>query len=269
VSETLQALVQYGYALVAAFVLAEQVGLPVPAVPVLLSVGALAGSGRLSFLLALGVALAASLVPDLIWYELGRRRGNRVLRHLCRISLEPDSCVRRTQDLFTRQGRKTLLFAKFLPGLSTVAPPLAGMVGIGRSQFIALDMAAAVLWAGTWMGLGYVFSDALEVVAAWASRLGNWIGVVIVAAFGTYALVKYIQRRRFLRELRIARIGPDELKVRLESRDDTFAIIDTRSLLDVTAVPQAIPGAVWIAAEDIARRQQELPRGREIILYCS
>jgi len=119
------------------------------------------------------------------------------------------------------------------------------------------------------MGLGYVFSDALEVVAAWASRLGNWIGVVIVAAFGTYALVKYVQRRRFLRELRIARIGPDELKVRLESRDDTFAIIDTRSLLDVIAVPQAIPGAVWIAAEDIARRQQELPRGREIILYCS
>jgi membrane protein DedA with SNARE-associated domain len=268
-NDTLQALVQYGYALVGAFVLAEQIGLPVPAVPVLLGVGALAGSGRLSLLVALGAALVASLVPDLIWYELGRRRGNRVLRHLCRISLEPDSCVRRTEDLFMRQGRKTLLFAKFLPGLSTVAPPLAGMVGIARHQFIVLDIAAAVLWAGTWMGLGYIFSDALEVVAAWASRLGNWIGVIVVAAFGTYVLVKFIQRRRFLRDLRIARIGPEELKVRLESGDDTFAVIDTRSLLDVTATPQAIPGAVWIAAEDIARRQHELPRGREIILYCS
>ena len=268
-SDTPQALVQYGYALLAAFVLAEQVGLPVPAVPVLLGVGALAGAGHLSLFVGLGAALAASLVPDLMWYELGRRRGNRVLRHLCRISLEPDSCVRRTEDLFMRQGRKTLLFAKFLPGLSTVAPPLAGMVGIARPQFIALDIAAAFLWAGTWMGLGYVFSDALEVVAAWASRLGSWIGVIVVAAFATYALVKFIQRRRFLRELRIARISPEELKIRLESGDDTFAIIDTRSLLDVTAVPHAIPGAIWIAAEDIDRRRAELPRDRDIVLYCS
>ncbi len=268
-SDTLQALVQYGYALLAAFVLAEQVGLPVPAVPILLGVGALAGAGHLSFLVGLGAALAASLLPDLIWYELGRRRGNRVLRRLCQISLEPDSCVRRTEDLFMRQGRKALLFAKFLPGFSTVAPPLAGMVRIGRPQFIVLDMAAAVLWAGTWMGLGYVFSDALEVVAKWASRLGNWIGVIVVVAFGTYVLVKFIQRRRFLRDLRIARIGPEELRARLESGDDTFAVIDTRSLLEVTATPHTIPGAVWIAAEDIARRQHELPRGREIILYCS
>src|SRR4029453_6424190 len=153
-NDTLQALVQYGYALVGAFVLAEQIGLPVPAVPVLLGVGALAGWGRLCLLSPRGARLGPSLVADLIWYELGRRRGNRVLRHLCRISLEPDSCVRRTEDLFVRQGRKTLLFAKFLPGLSTVAPPLAGMVGIARPQFIALDIAAAVLWAGTWMGLG-------------------------------------------------------------------------------------------------------------------
>jgi membrane protein DedA with SNARE-associated domain len=269
VSDTSHVLVQYGYALLAAFVLAEQVGLPVPAVPVLLGVGALAGAGRMSFALALGAALATSLVPDLVWYELGRRRGNRVLRRLCQISLEPDSCVRRTEDLFMRQGRKTLLFAKFLPGLSTVAPPLAGMVGIARPQFIALDIGAAVLWAGTWMGLGYVFSGALEVVAKWASRLGNWIGVIAVAALGAYILVKFIQRRRFLRSLRIARITPDELKVRLQNGDETLAIIDTRSLLDVNATPRAIPGAVWIAAEDIARRQHELPRDREIILYCS
>ena len=268
-NDVVQGLLQYGYVLLFAFVLAEQAGLPVPAVPILLSVGALAGAGRMSLAVALGAALAASLPPDLVWYELGRRRGRRVLALLCRISLEPDSCVRRTENLFMERGRKALLVAKFLPGFSTVAPPLAGMVGIVRSQFIALDIAATVLWAGTWMSLGYVFSDALEVVATHAARLGNSLGVGVGAALAGYVLFKFIRRRRFIRSLRIARIAPEELKRLLDSSDDTFAIVDTRSLLDVTAVPYAIPGAIWIAAEDIERRQRELPRDREIVLYCS
>jgi membrane protein DedA with SNARE-associated domain len=268
-NDTLQSLAQYGYLLLFAFVLAEQIGVPIPAVPVLLGVGALTGAGRMSLPLAFGVALLASLPPDLFWYELGRRRGHRVLRHLCRISLEPDSCVRRTEDMFVRQGRKTVVIAKFFPGLSMVAPPLAGMVGIGRSQFIALDTAAAILWAGTWMGLGYLFSDALELVAARAARLGNWGLVLVGAAFGSYVVIKFIQRRRFIRNLRIARITPDELKRRLDASEGTFAIIDTRSVLDVNAVPHAIPGAMWIAAEDLERRRHELPRDCEIVLYCS
>lgn len=269
VNDTVHLLLQYGYVLLFAFVLAEQVGLPVPAVPVLLGVGALAGAGHMSLVFAFGVALAASLPADLVWYELGRRRGARVLGVLCRISLEPDSCVRRTENLFMQRGRKALLIAKFFPGLSTIAPPLAGMVGIARSQFIALDTTATILWAGTWMSLGYIFSNALERVAAHAGRLGNWIGVVVAATLGGYILLKFVQRRRFLRSLRIARIAPEELKRRLDRGDSTFAIVDTRSPLDVTAVPYAIPGALWIAAEDIEQRQRELPRDREIVLYCS
>ncbi len=268
-SETVQALVQYGYLLLFGFVLAEQVGLPVPAVPALLGVGALAGAGHTSLTLALVVVVVASLPADLVWYELGRRRGNRVLALLCRISLEPDSCVRRTENLFLQRGRKALLIAKFLPGFSTVAPPLAGMVGIARWQFIGLDTGAAILWAGTWMGLGYIFSNALELVAVWAAHLGGWILLVIAAALTGYIALKYIQRRQVLRGLRIARITPEELKGRLDSGDDTFAIVDTRSALDVTAAPYTIQGAMWIAAEEIEQRQQELPRDREIVLYCS
>jgi membrane protein DedA with SNARE-associated domain len=268
-TDTLQALVQYGYVLLFAFVLAEQVGLPVPAVPALLGVGALAGGGHMSLTLAFAVVVAASLPPDLVWYELGRRRGNRVLALLCRISLEPDSCVRRTENLFIQRGRKALLIAKFLPGFSTVAPPLAGMVGIPRWQFIVLDIAAAMLWAGTWMGLGYIFSNALELVASWAARLGSSILLVIALALAGYIGLKFVQRRRFLRSLRIARITPEELKRRLDSGDESFAIVDTRSLLDVNAAPYVIQGATWIAAEDIERRQGELPRDREIVLYCS
>jgi len=264
-----ESLVQYGYVLLAAFVLAEQIGLPVPAVPILLGVGALIGVGRMSLPLAFAAAIAASLPPDIVWYELGRRRGARVLALLCRISLEPDSCVRRTENLFMQRGRGALLFAKFFPGLSTVAPPLAGMVGIARTQFILLDTAAAILWAGTWIALGYVFSDALELVAAQAARLGNWLGLIVALALAAYVAFKFIQRRRFLRSLRIARITPDELKRRLELGDEALTIVDTRSVLDVTAEPYAIPGALWIPAEEFERREAELPRGREIVLYCT
>jgi membrane protein DedA with SNARE-associated domain len=218
---------------------------------------------------ALGAALAASLPADVVWYELGRRRGARVLAVLCRISLEPDSCVRRTENLFMRRGRAALLVAKFFPGLSTVAPPLAGMVGVARWQFIALDVAAAVLWAGAWMSLGYVFSDALDLVASSASRLGNSVLVLVGTALAVYIVVKFVQRQRFLRGLRIARITAEELRRRLELADETLAVVDTRSALDVEATPYGVPGALWIPAEEIERRHAEVPRGREIVLYCS
>ena len=268
-NDALQVLVQYGYLVLFAFVLAEQIGLPVPAVPALLGVGALAGAGRMSLVLALGAVLAASLPPDLVWYELGRRRGARVLGLLCRISLEPDSCVRRAENLFVQNGRKTLLVAKFVPGLSTVAPPLAGMAGIGRGQFIALDGLAAILWSGAWVGVGYVFSDALERVAAQAARLGHYAILIIGAALASYIAFKFIQRQRFLRSLRIARITPDELKRRLDAGDGNLVVIDTRSALEVDTAPYAIRGAMWIAAEEIDRRHLEVPRDREIVLYCT
>ena len=162
------------YLVLFAFVLAEQIGLPVPAVPLLLGVGAFAGTGRMSVLAGLATALVASLPPDVVWYELGRARGKRVLDVICRVSLEPDSCVRRTENLFLRRGRWALLVAKFLPGLSTIAPPLAGIVGLGRAPFLLLDTMGALLWAGAWIALGYVSSSALTPLLALAGRLGHW-----------------------------------------------------------------------------------------------
>jgi membrane protein DedA with SNARE-associated domain len=269
VNETLQTLLTHGYAVLFAIVLVEQVGLPIPAVPVLLGVGALAGLSEMSLTAGLAVALVASLLPDLVWYELGRRRGGRVLGLLCRISLEPDSCVRRTEGLFVRRGWTALVVAKFLPGLSTLAPPLAGIVGISRLQFIALDGLGAVVWAGAWMGLGYIFSDALALIAASAGRLGNHVLALAVTALALYVLVKYVQRRRFYRSLRIARITPDEVKGRLDAGDGDLIVIDTRSPLEVQGTPYAIPGALWIPADDIDRRRDELPAGAEIVLYCT
>jgi membrane protein DedA with SNARE-associated domain len=179
-NDLLQFLLQYGYLILFVFVAAEQIGLPIPAVPVLLGVGALAGSGRMSVGLALGVALAASLPADLVWYELGRRRGGGVLGFLCRLSLEPDSCKRATENLFMRRGSGALLIAKFFPGLSTLAPPLAGIVAIARPRFLLLDTLGALIWAGAWLGLGYAFRDALDTVLVMAARAGN--GAFAVAA---------------------------------------------------------------------------------------
>lgn len=265
----IQTLLRHGYTILFALVLAEQVGLPIPSVPVLLGVGTLIGTGRMSLALALVVALAASLPPDVAWYELGRRRGGRVLGILCRISLEPDSCVRRTENLFMRQGARALLVAKFLPGLSTMAPPLAGIVGIGRFRFLLLDSLGALIWAGSWIGLGYVSRAGIEMVAAKAERFGTWFMVLIGALLAAYILVKYVQRRRLFHSLRMARITPEELKRRLDAGDGDLVIIDTRSPLDVDAAPHTIPRAMWIPAEEIDRRSAEIPSDRDVVVYCS
>jgi membrane protein DedA with SNARE-associated domain len=268
-ADGIEILVAHGYAMLFGFVLAEQIGVPIPAVPALLTVGALSATGRMSLVLAFAAVLGASLPADLAWYELGRRRGRSVLGLVCRISLEPDSCVRRTENLFTRSGRKALLIAKFFPGLSAIASPLAGMIGVGRGAFIALDSAGAILWSGTWMALGYVFSDALALVASIASDLGHYVFLVAGAALASYVGLKFVQRHRLLRSLRMARITPDELKRRLEAGDENLVVIDTRAVLDVHSEPYTIRGARWIAAEEIERRHQEIPRDREIVLYCT
>src|SRR5262245_35610723 len=213
-AESLRLLGRYSTMILPIRVIAEQVGVPLPAVPALLGIGALAAKGAASIPLAVCAIIAVALPVDLIWHELGRRRGARALSSLCRLSLEPDSCVRRTENLFVRFGVRAMLVAKFVPGLTTVMPPLSGVFGVPRLMFAAYEVAGVCLWAGFWAGLGYVFSDTVEMVAVRASRLGRALAVVIVAALAAYVLLKYIRRRLFLRQLRIARIAPEDLKRR-------------------------------------------------------
>ncbi len=267
-SGTIHFLVRYGYVVLFVWVLAEQVGLPIPAVPLLFAAGALGGSGRLNFGLAIGVALLASLLSDVTWYEIGRRRGSRVLQLLCRISLEPDSCVRRTEEVFARHGARSLLVAKFIPGLSTAAPPLAGIFHMRLSRFLLFDGLGALIWAGAFAGLGYLFSDQLERIAAYALRLGGSLAVMLAGCLAGYIVWKYAQRLRFLRRLRIARITPQELRRKLDAGEDVV-IVDLRHSLDFEADPSTIPGAVRLPPEEVERRHQEIPRDRDIVLYCT
>ncbi|HET8564383.1 MAG TPA: VTT domain-containing protein [Candidatus Binatia bacterium] len=266
--EAIQFLIRHGYALLFAWVLLEQIGLPVPAIPLLLAAGVLAGSGRMDLALAVGLAVIAALLADLFWYYLGRYRGSRVLKLLCRVSLEPDSCVRRTEDVFARHGARSLLVAKFVPGLNTAAPPLAGIFRMPVSRFMLFDGLGAFLWVATFTGLGYMLSDQLEPIAAYSLRWGSWLVVALVGSLAAYILWKYVQRQRFLRRRRIARITPKELMERLTAGDEVM-IVDLRQPLDVEALPYMIPGSLRMAMEELEKRHQEIPRDRDIVLYCS
>ena len=267
-TDILDFVVRHGEILIFLYVFADQVGIPVPAVPGLLAMGALAAAGKINLALALVSSVGGSLLADFIWYGLGRRRGDRVLRLLCKISLEPDSCVRRTEDVFLRYGMRSLIFAKFVPGLSTVAPPLAGMIGVGLPRFTAYSALAALLWAGAWGGLGYFAGEALQQVTDQSGRAGTILFVFVAAGLAVYVLVKWIQRQVFLRNLRTARIGQEELKRQLDS-GEPVVIVDLRSELDVAAAPFMIPGSLRIAPEGLERRHQEIPRDRDVVLYCS
>jgi membrane protein DedA with SNARE-associated domain len=261
-------LVQHGYAVIFVWVAAEQVGLPLPAIPLFLAAGALAGAGKMNLVLVTGTAVAASLLADLAWYEIGRRKGTRVLNLLCRMSLEPDSCVRRTEDVFARHGAVSLLVAKFVPGLTTAAPPLAGILRMRLGRFLLFDGAGAAIWVGAFVGLGLVFSDQLERLAGQAARLGSWLMAILVGGLATYLLWKYINRQRFLRRLRIARITPNELKEKLDAGEDVL-IVDLRHSVDFEADPQVIPRALRLSSEEVEQRHHEIPRDRDIILYCT
>jgi membrane protein DedA with SNARE-associated domain len=265
---TLEFLLHHGYAVLLAWVFAEQVGVPIPAMPLLLAAGALAGTGHLNLFESLLCAVSATLVADSIWYQLGRRKGIKILQLLCRISLEPDSCVRRTEGVFSKHGARSLLVAKFLPGLGIVTPPLAGIFHMRPRRFLLFDAAGALLWSGTFLGLGYAFSGEIERFAEHLRSLGGWLLVLLVVAFAAYIAYKYVARRRFMSELRIARITVDELKEKIDSGED-LVIVDLRHSVDFEADPETIPGAFRMDARELQEKNDRLPRDREVILYCT
>src|SRR6516162_2183389 len=258
-------LISNGYALLFGWVLLEQMGLPIPAAPLLIAAGALARAGRMNLTFAVALAFIALILADLFWYSLGRYRGVRILKLLCRISLEPDSCVRRTENLFVRHGVQSLLVAKFVPGLNTAAPSLAGIFRMPVRRFMIFDSLGGFFWVVTVTSLGLIFSDQLEQIAL---RWGGWLVAVVAGSLGAYVLWKFIQRQRFLRRLRIARITPKELMDKLTA-GETISIVDLRQPMDIEAFPQMIPGALRIAMEEIEDRHGEIPRDRDVVLYCS
>src|SRR5260221_1446052 len=267
-NETSQFLMRHGLPLVFAAVFVEQMGLPIPALPMLLAVGALSAAGKFSLLLGIVVTMIACLIADAFWFYLGRYRGNKVLGFLCRISLEPDSCVRRTQNVFTRFGLRGVVVAKFVPGMSTVAPPLAGMSGVHVGRFLIADGLGSLLYGITFLCLGYLFSSQIEQIGAAISDIGGSALSLIAVVVGAYIAYKFWQRQNLLRELRMARITVAELRQKLEAGENPV-ILDLRSKAEVERDPSVIQGAIHLVLDEVEARRHEFPHDRDIIVYCS
>jgi membrane protein DedA with SNARE-associated domain len=258
-------LIRHGYTVLFGWVLLEQLGLPLPSAPLLIAAGALARAGKMNLTFALALPFVAVILADLFWYFLGRYRGGRILKLLCRISLEPDSCVRRTENLFIRHGARSLLVAKFIPGLNTAASSLAGVFRMPVRRFMIFASLGALFWVVSVTSLGLILGDQLERIAG---RWGGWLVAVLAGGLAAYVLWRFIQRQRFLRGLRIARITPKELMDKLTAGEN-ISIVDLRQPMDIEAFPQMIPGALRIAMEEIEDRHGEIPRDRDVVLYCS
>jgi membrane protein DedA with SNARE-associated domain/rhodanese-related sulfurtransferase len=263
-----QFLIQRGLPIVFAATFVEQIGLPLPAFPWLLAAGALAATARFDFLMGIAAAVVGCLIADAFWFYLGRYRGNRVLGLLCRISLEPDSCVRRTLNVFKRYGWRGIVVAKFLPGMSTITPPLAGMSGVATEQFLFFDGLGSLLYCGCFIVLGYFFSSQITQIGVAVTHIGGGALSLLVGFLAIYVGFKFWQRQRLLHELRMARITVEELRQKMEAADKPV-ILDLRSRAELELDPSIISGAIHLGLDEVANCHHEFPHDRDIIVYCS
>lgn len=265
--------VGHAYAILFAWVLVEQMGLPMPSIPLLLTAGTLSATHRVSAASALLAVLAACVIADSTWFALGRNFGSGVVRLLCKMSMEASTCVARTEGYFLRRGPETLLFAKFVPGLSTVAAPIAGQTGMSYSRFLLYDLSGSVLWSLCFLYAGRFFGDLARRSQGFFGFLSHFAAIVFLLLVAGFFLWRVVKQRRFLAQVRDLRLDPEELKAMLDKAalDGTPQpyIVDLRHPLDYLPDPRVLPGAVRIGPDEVARHADLIPRDRDVILYCT
>lgn len=267
-SEIVALITQYGLFLVFANVLLEQAGVPIPAVPTLVVAGALAASGKLALPEVVLVALLACLISDAAWFVAGRYFGAGVMRTLCRISLSPDSCVKQSELRFQRWRGNVLLIAKFVPGLSMIAPPLVGAMRLRVRSFLLLDTIGSLIWIGVIVGLGFAFAQQIDRILAAFARAGTVALELIVVVLLVYVAMKWWQRHRLLASLRMASISAQQLRQMIEA-GDTPIIVDVRSEASRLMDARTIPGALLAGMDGIDAFVKDVSPDREIVMYCN
>lgn len=264
-----QVLAQHGVGLLFLITLVERLGLPVPAAPLLLVAGSLVATGQMSLAPALLAAVVASILGDVVWFALGRRFGHRVLRVLCRLSLSADTCVRQSEGFILKWGGAALVAAKFVPGVSVVAPPVSGALGMPWRRFMGFEVLGASVWALVYLGLGVLLARQIEAVIAWLREAGTVAGAVLLAVLVLYLLWRWLRRLRALRDGGVPRVSVQELLAMLDSAQPPL-VVDVRSLASVRLDPRQVHGAIHVALDEMVAWAQAQPVGeREIVAYCN
>lgn len=261
-------LTQWGVPLVFAAVMLEQMGLPLPAPPILVAAGALAATGAMRPELILLAAFIACLIADHAWFLTGRRFGRRMLATICRLSLSPDTCVRKTDDLIGRHGAPVLLVAKFIPGVSAVAIPTAAAMGLPYRRFILYDTLGCLLWSGVYVGAGVIFSREIARLLEAMSWVGGGSLAFLLALLAIYVGAKFLHRRRLKRLHELVRIAPDEM-MELLAQDPELVVLDARSPLARAEDPRQLPRSIIL---DDRKALDVLPHGRRdqtIVTFCT
>ncbi len=258
----------YGYIVLFLWVAAEQLGMPIPSVPLMLTAGTLTTTHRFSLTLVIASVVAACLLSDSAWYFMGKRFGGSMVRLVCKLSFESATCVRRTENYFQRQGPRALLFAKFIPGLGTVAAPIAGQSGMSYPTFLAFDMGGALLWSVSVTLVGRFFGDVLKRHPEALAYAAHFAGALFLLVLAGYLVFRVWKQQSFLKKIRGAKIEPEELKQMLDGGKNVY-IIDLRHPLDYLPDPRKLPGAVMISPDTLVAQNEEIPRDQDVVLYCT
>ena len=260
-------------ALIFGWVLLEQAGVPVPSAPVMLAAGTLSAAHKFHVAYAIPVIMLACLISDSMWYLLGKHYGRRVLNLLCRFSLEADACVSKTQSTMGRRGAVTLLFAKFVPGLSTMAAPIAGQAKMRYWRFALYDMGGTLIWSGVWLFAGRFFGDLAKRSSEFFGMLSHFAVLLVLLMVVAVMIYRLMARRRFKRDLRVLRLEPGELYAMIEEAmrlgSQMPFIVDLRHPLDVLTAPLVLHGALRIGPEELKLRRELIPHDRDVVLYCT
>ena len=266
-NETIRFLAQYDYWLLLGAILGRQACLPIPANLVLVAAGALARSERLTPAGIAGLSVAAFLCADLAWFEAGRKFGGRILHFACGLTRDSASCAHKATSAFDRHGVRILLVSKFIPGFDAVAAPLAGQAHVSILRFLLFDGFGAALWTGIYAALGYVFANQLDRVAMHLARVGTLVALAVAAGLSFYIVRRLARWLRFVRQFRLARITPEELRDQMNAGKDIL-LVDLQRKADGSA--EGIPGAVRIHPSVLVQcKDLDISPSREVVLYCT
>jgi len=260
-------LADHGPLVVFVATLATRLGAPVPAVPFLIVAGGLSVGGQVSFLAVVVAAVIGNILGDGVWFLAGRRWGYSVMRLLCRISLSADSCVKRSESILGRWGGLSLIVAKFVPGVSVVAPPMAGALGMSNARFLSYETVAALLWTLGFLIVGRIFNAAIQDVLSVLSRVGLTAAVVCAIALLVFVAWRYRLRRLALRADDIPRINVETLLAWISAGTGP-TLIDVRNAESRALDGHTIPGAVSIDPKRLLKGLGALSDGRELVVFC-